>query len=243
MSEELKARVMSKVNGKKTSQEPEKIRAMFGSIAGRYDVLNRVMSARLDVGWRRRTARQAIEPGDTKFLDVACGTGDLTLDLAAAAGEGAQVIGLDFTPEMLRLAKDKQPSISWVEGDGMNLPFPDDTFDVLTIGFGLRNMISYEGGLREMRRVLRPGGRLAVLECSHPEGLFMRTVYMPYFKHILPRIGATLSRQSAYKYLQESVLEFPDRRELAAMMSDCGFSEVRHEPLTFGAVALHIGRK
>lgn len=230
----------------KPSKEARKIRAMFGDIAGRYDFLNRLLSARTDVAWREIAAREALaglQPAD-HLLDLACGTGDLAITLARHA-PGARVVGADFARPMLDIAQQKAPctAIPWVEADGLQLPFADDSFDLVTIAFGLRNMESLERGLAEMRRVLRPGGRLAILEFSQPENPLVRAVYQPYFLHVLPRIGALLSRKSAYLYLPFSVLHFPTRRELARTMIRGGFTRVRHCSLSFNIAALHLGEK
>ena len=232
----------------KPGQEARKIRAMFGSIAERYDLLNHLLSANTDIAWRRLVVEQVLTGRETAILDVACGTGDLALELHKSAPRDCTVVGLDFTGPMLRIARKKSlgsgsEDITWIEGDGLHLPFGDGEFDLLTIAFGIRNMESLEGALREMLRVLRPGGKLAILEFSQPDNVLIRSLYMPYFLHVLPRIGALLSRKSAYLYLPFSALHFPRRKELARLMLRCGYGRVRHCALSFGIAALHIGEK
>jgi len=223
-------------------KNPQRIQAMFGSIAPVYDFLNHALSLNIDRVWRRFAVRSTLRPGDRRALDVACGTGDLTMALRSAGGQSCQVVGIDFCIPMLRRASDKS-RLPFAAADGLRLPFPDDTFDVVTIGFGLRNMASLETGLRELRRVLRPGGRLAVLEFSTPSNPLVRAGYLAYFNHILPFIGNLLSRSGAYRYLNESVLEWPDRRRLARILRKCGFGRVRHCELSLGIAALHIAEK
>lgn len=220
---------------------------MFGQVAQRYDLLNHLLSANTDVAWRRCTVEACLTGSERAILDLACGTGDLTLEIARRANPAAQIVGADFTGAMVRLAKEKGDregaAVGWLEADGMKLPFRDGQFDLLTIGFGIRNMESLEGALREMRRVLRPGGRVAILEFTKPESALMRYLYVPYFQHVLPRIAATLSRKSAYLYLQASVMNFPNRRQLARTMQRCGFVRVRHCALSFGIAAIHIAER
>lgn len=218
---------------------------MFDAIAPRYDLLNRLLSGGTDVAWRRLTVREVLRGDEGRILDIACGTGDLAFALRREAPPQCRIVGADFSAPMLRLArrKDLREAISWIHGDGLRLPFADASFDLVTIAFGIRNMESLEGGLREMHRVLRPGGRLAILEFSRPENALVRSLYMPYFLHVLPRVGALLSRRSAYRYLPHSVLHFPGRRELAGIMHRCGFARVRHCSISLGIAALHIGRK
>jgi demethylmenaquinone methyltransferase/2-methoxy-6-polyprenyl-1,4-benzoquinol methylase len=229
-----------KGNIPKPSQDSRRIREMFAQIAPRYDLLNRILSAGTDVAWRRLAVAESVWPGQARILDLACGTGDLALEIRRAADDAALIVGADFAGPMLRLADRKSRRVSWVEADGLNLPFRDQSFDLVTIAFGLRNMESLDGALREIRRILVPGGRLAVLEFSQPENAAVKALYMPYFLKVLPRIGAILSQESAYLYLPHSVMHFPGRRELARRMKQNGFSSVRHCALSFGIAALHI---
>ncbi len=221
---------------------------MFGEISDRYDLLNRLLSAGTDVAWRNLAVREALRPSDRRVVDLACGTGDLALALRRKAHPACTVVGMDFTAPMLRIAQRKGArnpagSVHWVEGDGLRLPLPSGSVDLVTIAFGIRNMESLEGALREIHRVLRPGGRLAVLEFSRPGNKLVETLYYPYFLHVLPRLGALISNRSAYLYLPQSVLHFPGRRELARIMKREGFGRVRHCALSFGIAALHIGDK
>lgn len=226
-------------------KDTHRIQRMFAEISERYDLLNRLLSGGTDVAWRRLTAREALRPDDRMILDLACGTGDLALELQKQAPQ-ARVIGADFTGPMLRLAQRKERAdkpISWIEADGLKLPFKSDTFDLITIAFGIRNMESLQGALREIRRALKPNGRLAILEFSHPDNAIIRNLYMPYFQHVLPRIGAVLSQKSAYLYLPQSVLHFPNRHELGRELKRAGYARVRHAALSFGIAALHIADK
>ncbi|MDK2970913.1 MAG: demethylmenaquinone methyltransferase / 2-methoxy-6-polyprenyl,4-benzoquinol methylase [Candidatus Sumerlaeota bacterium] len=221
------------------SKQTHRIQSMFGAIAPVYDALNHVFSLNIDKIWRRFAVRSALKPTDRHILDVACGTGDLTEALRQAASPSALVLGSDFCEPMLRRAARKGPG-PYVLGDGLHLPFPDGSFDLVTIGFGLRNMENYRDGLSEMRRVLKPGGRLAVLDFTTPRNILVRTAYLLYFQHFLPAIGRLVSGSDAYRYLSRSVLEWPDPRELARDMKRCGFARVRHAELSFGIAVLHI---
>ncbi|HYP52303.1 MAG TPA: bifunctional demethylmenaquinone methyltransferase/2-methoxy-6-polyprenyl-1,4-benzoquinol methylase UbiE [Pyrinomonadaceae bacterium] len=224
-----------------------RVRQMFARIAGRYDLLNHLLSGNTDRRWRRLVAREladALTPG-ARVLDVACGTGDLALTLAAAGR--VEVVGVDFCRPMLEVAARKSaadsPQVTYVEGDALRLPFAAEAFDVATIAFGLRNLSSVEGGLRELRRVLRPGGRLAVLEFSRPVVPGFRALFQFYFTRVLPRVGGLLSgSRGAYEYLPDSVSRFPNQRRLAELMSAAGFECVAYKNLTGGIAALHTGR-
>lgn len=232
----------------KPDKETRKIQAMFTGIARRYDLLNHVLSGWTDVKWRRWAADAALESNPRAILDVACGTGDLAIQMSRLADPSTLIVGSDFTGAMIRLAEPKarrhaRHEITWIEGDGLHLPFADASFDVVTVAFGLRNMESWEGGLREMARVLRPGGRLVCLEFSQPENWLIRTLFLPYFVHVLPRIAGLLSEGTAYRYLSASVMHFPGRRKLAQMMLNNGYSKVRHCALTFGIAAIHVGTR
>jgi demethylmenaquinone methyltransferase / 2-methoxy-6-polyprenyl-1,4-benzoquinol methylase len=215
---------------------PDAVRTMFDRIAPVYDAMNRVMTAGLDVRWRRLTAEAAVRRGD-RVLDAACGTGDLAIaDVKAGAGK---VTGLDFSEQMLARARKKAP-LEWIRGDMLALPFADGTFDAATVGFGVRNVADLELALRELRRVLRPGGRLAILEITQPRGA-MRPFYSLWFDTIVPLLGKVLPGGSAYTYLPASVKRFPTAERLAALLRECGFGEVRFRLLGGSIVALHTG--
>jgi demethylmenaquinone methyltransferase / 2-methoxy-6-polyprenyl-1,4-benzoquinol methylase len=214
----------------------EGVRAMFDRIAPVYDAMNRVMTAGLDGRWRRETASAVVRPGD-RVLDSCCGTGDLAV---ACARAGGTVTGLDFSERMLERARRKSGQIDWVQGDALALPFEDDSFDAATVGFGVRNLEDLDGGLAELARVLRPGGRLGVLEITRPQG-FLQPFYNVWFGTVVPVLGKLLPGGSAYTYLPASVKRFPGPEDLARFLREAGFSEVRYRLFAGGIVALHIG--
>ena len=221
-----------------------RVREMFARISPRYDLLNHLLSGNIDKRWRRKTIRKLrpLIPPNPQVLDVACGTGDLSIEIFEDMG--AEVVGLDFCRPMLELARQKTQRIDFVEGDALGLPFADQTFDAVTIGFGLRNLANVEAGLSELRRVLRPGGRAAILEFSQPTGRGFRALVSFYYARVLPRLGGMLSgSRSAYEYLPDSISRFPDQERLAELMRGAGFDEVSFENLTGGIAALHIGRR
>jgi demethylmenaquinone methyltransferase / 2-methoxy-6-polyprenyl-1,4-benzoquinol methylase len=215
---------------------PEGVQTMFDRIAPVYDVMNRVMTAGLDQRWRRATVRAVVEPGD-RVLDAACGTGDLAI---IAAKAGATVTGLDFSEKMLERARRKRPDLDWIQGDLLALPFEDDTFDAATVGFGVRNVADLAGSIAELRRVLRPGGRLGILEITRPSGP-LRFFYSLWFDRIVPLLGKVLPGGEAYTYLPASVRRFPGPDDLAAQMA--GFRDVDYRLFAGGIVALHTGVK
>ena len=225
------------------------VKEMFSGIANRYDLLNHVLSLNIDKSWRRRVRKEIqniLDDKDAMVLDVACGTGDLSLELNR--GTKATVIGTDFCRPMLAVAAEKniteKATIPYLEADAMSLSFADNTFDALTIAFGLRNLPNFENGLKELFRVLKPSGKLVVLECSHPPLPGFRQLYYFYFGRILPRIGGIVSgSQSAYKYLPDSVSTFPHQNELVTLMERAGFKDVKYTNLTGGISAIHVGRK
>jgi demethylmenaquinone methyltransferase/2-methoxy-6-polyprenyl-1,4-benzoquinol methylase len=210
---------------------------MFDRIAPVYDAMNRVMTAGLDVRWRRLAAASAVRPGD-RVLDAACGTGDLAL---AAVDAGArEVVGVDFSPRMLERARRKSTAVEWVQGDLLQLPFTEGSFDAATVGFGIRNVEDLEGGLRELRRVLRPGGRLVVLEITRPRGP-LRPFFTLWFDRVVPLLGRVLPGGRAYAYLPASVRRFPVAEELADLLGRSGFADVGFRLLGGSIVALHTG--
>jgi len=229
------------------ADKPERVRGMFGAIAGSYDLNNRLHSFGIDQAWRRRAVRLAsVRPGDD-VLDMACGTGDLSAMFGAT--EARRVVGGDFTPQMLELARKKQNAaggeqrIEYVEADAMALQFPDASFDVVSIAFGIRNVASPAGALAEFRRVLRPGGRLVVLEFDRPRNPLVRVVNNLYTQRIMPLTATLLSgdRSGAYRYLPRSVGTFMTREEMVRAIERAGFSDVRVESLTFGVAACYRG--
>jgi demethylmenaquinone methyltransferase / 2-methoxy-6-polyprenyl-1,4-benzoquinol methylase len=210
------------------------VRRMFDRIAPVYDAMNRTMTAGLDRRWRRLTAEATVRPGDI-VLDACCGTGDLAI---AAARRGGKVTGLDFSPAMLERARRKAPQIEWIEGDLLSLPFGDESFDSATVGFGVRNVEDLGRSIEELRRVLRPGGRLGILEITRPRGL-LAPFYRLWFDGVVPLLGKLLPGGSAYTYLPASVRRFPGPQELAAMIEAAGFRNVRVRLLAGGIIALH----
>ena len=223
-----------------------RVREMFAGIAKRYDLLNHLLSGNVDKRWRRVVAkrvREKLSSSDSLILDVACGTGDLSLTLFE--NTGARVVGTDFCRPMLEIAAGKTSDrIPLIEGDALNLPFRDGAFEVVTIAFGLRNLASVEGGLAELRRVLKPGGWVAVLEFSRPANAMMRPLFGLYFTRVLPLMGGLVSgSRMAYSYLPASVQKFPDQVQLSLLMQRAGFEQVQFENLTGGIAALHVGRR
>jgi demethylmenaquinone methyltransferase/2-methoxy-6-polyprenyl-1,4-benzoquinol methylase len=209
---------------------------LFDRIAPVYDAMNRVMTAGLDRSWRRLTVEAVVQPG-YRVLDACCGTGDLAV---AAEREGGIVTGLDFSPRMLERARRKSDTVTWVEGDLLALPFDDDSFDAATVGFGVRNVADLEGALSELRRVLRPGGKVAILEITQPRGI-LRPFFSLWFDRVVPLLGKVLPGGKAYTYLPASVRRFPGAEELAALLERQGFAQVRVRLLGATIVALHVG--
>jgi demethylmenaquinone methyltransferase / 2-methoxy-6-polyprenyl-1,4-benzoquinol methylase len=225
--------------------EPREVERMFDRIAGPYDMMNRVMTAGLDRRWRDLAADATGLGHGASALDACCGTGDLALALARLVGRGGQVTGLDFSGEMLERARKKPhgegaAAISWVQGDATAMPFPDNSFSAATIGFGLRNLPDPEEGLRELARVVRPGGKVVVLEITQPASGPMKPFYGVWFNRVVPALGKVLDN-SAYSYLPASVRRFPLPDELGSMFWRAGMQDVRYRLLASGIVALHTG--
>ena len=222
-----------------------RVREMFSGIAKRYDLLNHLLSGNVDKRWRRIVATRVRDKlsGSARVLDVACGTGDLALTLFE--NTGARVVGTDFCRPMLEIAANKTAQrVPLIEGDALALPFRDGSFEAATIAFGLRNLASVEGGLAELRRVLKPGGWVAVLEFSRPANAMLRPVFSLYFTKVLPLLGGLISgSRFAYSYLPASVQKFPDQQQLSLLMEQAGFDRVQFENLTGGIAALHMGRR
>jgi demethylmenaquinone methyltransferase/2-methoxy-6-polyprenyl-1,4-benzoquinol methylase len=254
------------------NEHSRRVREMFATIAARYDLLNHLLSGNIDKRWRRLVAETlyaSLRRSDLRILDVACGTGDLSLALVEVgqtlasvdrsgaqtdanvgprSGSQAQVVGLDFCRPMLDIAAAKSgkrgTTISLIEGDALGLPFADHSFDAATIAFGLRNLSGVETGFKELLRVLKPGGLVAVLEFSQPKTPVLRSLFRVYFHRLLPFFGGLISgSRSAYEYLPDSVSRFPDQVELALIMSEAGFENVTFRNLTGGIAALHTGMR
>lgn len=245
---------MSNESATKTEQA-HRVREMFAAIASRYDLLNHLLSVNIDKRWRRRVARLlhaslpvegSAAPRRARILDVACGTGDLSFTLFES-GE-ARIVGVDFCRPMLQIANSKAAKrgfeVPFIEGDALALPFRDGSFEAATIAFGLRNLTTVETGFAELLRVLKPGGKLIVLEFSKPTTPILRSIFRFYFTRVLPLFGGLISgSKSAYQYLPESVSRFPDQNELASMMRRAGFEEVTFQNLSGGIAALHLGMR
>jgi len=214
------------------------VRGMFDRIAPVYDLMNRVMTVGLDRRWRRLAVREVVWPGD-RVLDACCGTGDLAVQ---AERRGGRVVGLDFSSQMLERARRKSGTIEWVRGDALALPFADGAFDAATVGFGVRNLEDLEGGLRELARVLRPGGKVAVLEITRPRGI-LRPFFRLWFDVLVPLVGKVLPGGKAYTYLPASVRRFPGPEDLSELMGRSGFKRVHYRLLGGGTVALHTGAR
>ena len=238
------------------SDQPEAARAlrdMFTSIAPRYDLLNHVLSFNIDRVWWRRTARKfrhILTRSDASVLDLCCGTGDMTFALRDEAGKSSSKIsGADFSHAMLQRATAKSAGSGfrskpdWIEADALNLPLPSDSFDLVTSAFGFRNLADYDAGLREIFRVLRPGGECGILDFGEPKGL-LGSFYRVYFKHVLPRVGTLISGvRGPYAYLPASVERFPTPEEMIGRMQRAGFEETSWTPYSFGIAGLYRGKK
>jgi demethylmenaquinone methyltransferase/2-methoxy-6-polyprenyl-1,4-benzoquinol methylase len=231
------------------SKSPDRIAGMFDAIAGRYDLLNHVLSAGIDRRWRRRAIRSLTLTGREHVLDLCTGTADLAIAARTAAPPAARVVGIDFAGAMLGVGQEKlraqsADAIALVRGDATRIPLASGSVDAVTIGFGIRNVEDTSAACDEMRRVLKPGGRLAILEFAIPTLPIARSAYLWYFNHVLPRIGRIVSRHdAAYGYLPASVGAFATPDEFAAILRGAGFSDVRASPLTAGIVYLYTARR
>jgi demethylmenaquinone methyltransferase / 2-methoxy-6-polyprenyl-1,4-benzoquinol methylase len=221
--------------------EEGQVRAMFDRIARVYDLMNSVMTAGLHHRWRERAADlAAVGPGD-RALDVACGTGDLAIELARRVGPSGTVVGSDFSEPMLERARAKSGTVTWEWGNALDLPYPDDGFDAATVGFGARNFSDLDRGLAEMARVVRPGGRVVVLEITVPRKPPLSTFFSVWFDRIVPALGRIAGDPDAYAYLPSSVKRFPDPAALGARMHAVGLDDVRWILTAGGIIALHAG--
>jgi demethylmenaquinone methyltransferase / 2-methoxy-6-polyprenyl-1,4-benzoquinol methylase len=226
------------------------VRSMFDRIAGVYDRMNRVMTAGLDRRWRARAVERAGLAAGDDALDVCCGTGDLALELARVVGPSGRVVGCDFSERMLELARDKAAArtggdapVEFEWADALDLPYDDASFDAVTVGFGVRNLSDLGAGVRELTRVLRPGGRLVILEITQPQRPPLSTFFALWFDRIVPLLGSVAGDNDAYTYLPESVRSFPLPEGLGAIMDDAGLAEIRWLLLAGGIIAIHSGTR
>ena len=221
------------------------VQSMFARIAGRYDLMNRLMTAGQDIKWRRYVIQQARLPENGRLLDIATGTGDIALE-GLQQTAGLQAVGGDFTVEMMQAGKqlaERQP-IQWVGSDTLALPFPDNTFDAVTSGFLMRNVIDVPGAFREQMRVTKPGGHVVVLESSPPKKNLLRPFILIHLNHVIPLLGKLITGESdAYRYLPDSTQQFKSPDVLADIMRETGFQDVQYKLFMFGTVAIHTGRK
>lgn len=233
----------------KLTEKGERIREMFSDIAPRYDFLNRLLSLGIDRRWRRVAVKLVTWKEGGRVLDVATGTGDVALEIARQTPASVSIVGIDFSEGMVALGREKVASSPYAKRITMEIapceaiPFPDRTFDSVTIAFGIRNVVDRKQGLAEMHRVLKPGGRAVILEFSTPRSQLFKNIYYFYFLRVLPVIGGLFSRFSAYKYLPDSVLEFPSQEDFKALMASVGFRQTGHRDLTFGIATVYTGEK
>lgn len=222
---------------------------MFDRIAPDYDRLNHIMSLNIDKGWRRKAVKEVADTGNPlQVLDIACGTGDFTIEIARKLAEGSKVTGIDLSEGMMQVGREKMSKAGvteeMVQGDCEDLPYPDNSFDRISVGFGVRNFEHLEIGLKEMYRVLKPEGKLVILELSIPENPVVRWCYKLYFLHMLPKIGGWISgEKGAYNYLPASVLKFRAPAKFAQLLDDTGFKHIKTRSLTFGICQMYTGIK
>jgi len=227
----------------------DQVREMFVKIAPRYDFLNKLLSLGIDSRWRRSAAKKIKSRPNGRILDIATGTGDMALEAARATDETVKIIGVDFCAAMVEIGRSKLDTsplgnrVALGVASCEALPFHAESFDSATIAFGIRNVADRNIGLREMQRILIPGGRVVILEFSNPKSRLFKSVYNFYFRHLLPAIGGVFSDSNAYRYLPDSVLEFPDQEKFKKMMVEAGFKNVSHTDYTFGIVTCYVGEK
>ena len=236
-------------HGKHDSSKREEVREMFDNIAPKYDFMNRAMTFGLDNSWRNKAIRKVADSGSKKVLDIACGTGDMAIKMAKSI-PGISITGIDLSPKMLEEGRRKverehlQERIVLIEGDSLALPFDDESFDAITVAFGVRNFENLEKGYREMCRVLKRHGLLIVLELSTPQGALTGAAYRFYTKYLIPLAGKMISGDSrAYSYLPESIAAVPQREGMSSLIKASGFSDVSYSEMTFGTCSLYVGRK
>jgi len=233
------------------NKDSTRVRRMFASIAGRYDLLNHLLSLNIDKAWRSFTTRTVPPEPGVPVLDCCTGTADLAIAYDKAGGGKSPVVGSDFCREMLLIGNKKvhkaraAERITLIEGDTQRLPLPSDRFGVVTVAFGLRNVADTAKGIDEMIRVARPGGKVAILEFSRPRGAVLGRMYLVFFRRVLPKVGQALApnRDNAYEYLPASVLQFPDGKEMLDLLESRGLTQTKRYPLTFGIATLYVGVK
>lgn len=225
----------------------EQVHNVFQNISGKYDRLNNIISFEQHKTWRKRVMKEMnVKPG-SKALDVCCGTADWSISLSKAVGPNGEVTGVDFSENMLEVGKEKtkdMDNIKLVHGDAMNLPFEDNEFDYVTIGFGLRNVPDYLATLKELNRVLKPGGMVVCLETSQPTTPVFKQLYKLYFKFVMPIFGKIFAKsKDEYEWLQQSTFDFPDKEKLKRLFTQAGFSNIKVRSFTGGVAAMHLGYK
>ncbi|MBP0724211.1 demethylmenaquinone methyltransferase [Bacillus sp. RG28] len=232
-----------------TQSKEERVHDVFEKIYNKYDKMNGIISFQRHIAWRKQTMKEMNVQKGMKALDVCCGTGDWTIALAEAVGSEGKVVGLDFSKNMLSVGEEKVNQlglnhVTLIHGNAMELPFEDNEFDVITIGFGLRNVPDYIQVLKEMTRVVKPGGKVVCLETSQPTMIGFKQGYKLYFKFIMPIFGKMFAKSyKEYSWLQESASTFPGMNELAKMFSEVGLTNIKVKPFTFGVAAMHLGVK